>query len=122
MSSPVEIAATAWTDGLPEWVRRLAEECAETSQNRAARRLGYSAATISQVLRAKYPGDLGGIEERVRGILMAEVIDCPALGEIATHECQEWRKRSHDFSPVNTLRVRMFRACNRCPRNGKEGL
>ncbi|MGC9368677.1 MAG: hypothetical protein ACP5DX_03960 [Paracoccaceae bacterium] len=121
MSGPVEAARAAWGDALPDWVLRLAEECADTSQNKAAQRIGKSGALVSQVLRNKYPAPLAPIEETVRGVLMAEVIVCPALGDLPRNECQDWRKRARHFSPVNTLRVRMFRACSRCPRNGKEG-
>ena len=45
---------------------------------------------------------------------------CPAFGEIAANECQDWREKSREFAAGNPVRVRMFRACNACPRNRKE--
>lgn len=120
MSGPVEVARTAWGPDMPDWVARLAVECAATSQSRVAGRLKRSSSLISTVLRAKYPGDLAAVEELVRGALMAAVVDCPALGDLPTHECQEWRRRSRIFTGHNALRVQMFRACARCPRNKGE--
>lgn len=60
MSGPVETAAKAWGDAMPDWVAALARECAATSQNKVAARLGRSAALVSQVLRNNYKADLAG--------------------------------------------------------------
>lgn len=113
----METAREAWAGTPPDWVLRLAQECEVTSQARVAKRIGRSAAVISQVIRAKYPGDMEGFQELVRGHLMRAVVDCPALGELPTHECQGWRRRAREFQGNNALRVTMFRACRRCPRN-----
>lgn len=117
MSGPVEIAEAAWEGAMPDWVRGLAEECAAASQNKVAKRLGVSAALVSQVLRAKYPGDLARIEDLFNGVFRAGTVDCPALGRLPTHECRGWQAKSRRFESSNSLRVRMYRACNRCPRN-----
>lgn len=116
MSGPVEAAREAWGEALPDWVLRLAEACAETSQAKAAARLGRSTSLVSTVLRRKYPGSLAAVEELVRGVFMAAVVPCPALGELPTHDCAGWRQRAKAFSGRNRLAVEMYRACHRCPR------
>ncbi|WPY94702.1 hypothetical protein T8T21_00825 [Limimaricola variabilis] len=113
----VQTARSAWGADLPDWVLELAQECARTSQSRTAARLGRSGSLVSAVLRRKYEGNMAAVEELVRGALMRAVVDCPALGELPTNECQLWRKRSRAFSGHNALRVRMYRACTRCPLN-----
>lgn len=120
MSGPVEIARAAWGAALPDWVARLARECAATSQNRVAALMGRSPTVVSQVLRAKYPGDMAAVEDIVRGVFEGAVVECPQLGTIPANDCQDWRRKSLRFSSVNSLRVDMYRACNRCPRNRKE--
>jgi len=116
MSGPVDVARAAWGDALPDWVERMALQCAATSQNKVAARLGRSAALISQVLRNKYPGDLHAVEELFRGHFMAETVRCPELGALPLHECHDWMAKARHFQSTNTLRVRMYRACKRCPR------
>ncbi len=116
MTGPVETAREAWKDAAPDWVLLLAEACAETSQNAVARRLGRSATLVSNVLRNKYPGDMLAVEEIVRGVYERRTLICPALGEIGTNICRDWQMAARSFSPENSQRVTMFRACNRCPR------
>lgn len=117
MSGPVDIAKTAWGDDLPDWVLVLAQVCANSSQNQVARHLDRSASLISAVLRRKYTGDMTAVEERVRGFYMNTVVQCPALGDMPTDQCQLWRKRYRDFSGHNSLRVMMRKACKTCPNN-----
>ncbi len=112
----METVNAAWGAECPDWVMTLAHACIETSQNKVAARIGRSAALVSQVLRAKYPGDLGAVEELVRGHFERAVVDCPALGFLPTHECRMWRERARTFVNSNSLRVQMYRACQRCPR------
>lgn len=120
MTDPVEIARTAWGADLPDWVERLARECTATSQRKVAQRMGRSAAMISQVLRNKYPGHLEGVEEVFKGVFMNAEVTCPALGQIPSNVCQDWRRKSRQFVNINALRVTMYRACANCPRNRKE--
>lgn len=120
MTGPVEIAQGAWGLAIPDWVARLASECEATSQNAVAKRLGRSASLISTVLRAKYPGDMEAVEDIVRGALMSATLSCPVLGDLPTHICRSWRDKAKHFSGHNALRVTMFRACHRCPRNQAE--
>lgn len=119
MSGFAETARVAWADrgGAPDWIEALAQACDASTQSAVAERLGRSAGLISQVLRCKYPGDMAGVEDAVRGAFMAATIECPALGTLPTDECQQWRARSKTFVNTNSLRVRMYRACHRCPRN-----
>lgn len=121
MIGPVQIAREAWGPDLPDWVEALAAECASSSQNRVAARMGRSAALISQVLRRKYPADLTAIEEVFRGVFQNAQVHCPALGNVPMNECQEWRRKARNFASGNPLRVRMFRACAACPRNSHSG-
>lgn len=122
MSTPSEIAREHWGADLPDWIADLARECEASSQNKVAARLGRSASLISQVLRAKYPGDLGAVEELFNGVFNAATVECPALGKIPANECRHWREKSRNFVNINSLRVRMYRACSNCPRNRKEGV
>lgn len=119
MSGPVEVARSAWGADAPEWIIRLARECAARSQRQVADEIGRSAALVSQVLRGKYTGDMVAVEDLVRGHFMAGTIECPALGLIRAHECQDWRAKARRAASNNMLRVRMYRACNHCPRNRK---
>lgn len=121
MTGPVEIARAAWGDELPDWVQRLAEECAATSQTRVAARLGRSAAMVSAVLRCKYQGDMTAVEEIVRGVYFRATVLCPALGEISTAICRDWMSKARTYSNDTSQRVRMYRACRACPRFRKEG-
>lgn len=118
--TPIDIARASWGDGIPDWIVALASECEATSQNKVAARIGRSPALVSQVLRAKYPGDLAAVEELFNGVFRSAQVDCPELGTIPANECRQWREKSRRFVNVNSLRVRMYRACNRCPRCKKE--
>lgn len=119
MSGPVEKARTSWGAALPEWVASMAAECAATSQNKVATRLGVSGSMISQVLANKYPADMTPLEERFIGAYRNARVECPALGLLPLNECRDWRAKARVFAPGNPLRLRMFRACARCPRNAQ---
>jgi hypothetical protein len=117
----VAAAREAWGAELPDWVLALAEACEASSQAKVAARLGRSAALVSCVLRRRYEGSYPAVEELVRGVFLRAVVACPALGDLPTHECAAWRRRAREFSGHNALRVRMYRACSRCPRNRTGG-
>jgi hypothetical protein len=116
MSGPVETAAKAWGDAMPDWVAALARECAATSQNKVAARLGRSAALVSQVLRNNYKADLAGVEQVFRGVYEHLTAECPSLGTIPANVCRDWQLKAGRFLNVNSERVRMYRACHACPR------
>jgi len=121
VSGPVETAIEHWGAEIPDWVALLAAQCAESSQNKVAKRLNRSAALVSAVLRNRYEGDMAAVEEVVRGVFELATVVCPALGEIQTNICRDWQLAARKFSNVNSERVRMYRACNRCPRYRAEG-
>lgn len=116
MSGPVEKAALAWGAGLPDWVKGLAEQCAASSQSKVAKQMNRSASLISAVLAGKYKGSLEAVEEVYRGVFERLTVDCPVLGTIRANECRDWQLKAHTFVNVNSERVRMYRACNSCPR------
>jgi hypothetical protein len=120
LPGPVERARAAWGPDIPGWVLSLAQECAASSQNKAAIKMGWSGAAISQVLKRQYTGDLGAVEDSFQGAFQGAVVDCPAQGAMPTHECRSWRERSRQPSSHNPQRVKMFRACSRCARNQRE--
>lgn len=123
----VEKAAAAWTMEFPEvpdWVNALAERADESSLNAVGEAIGYSGSLVSQVLHNKYKkGDLGRVEEKVRGALLGKVVWCHGVGDnIARHTCLDWQKKP--FAATSPDRTRMYRACrNNCPhfraQNGK---
>lgn len=116
MGSKIDIARAAWGAELPDWVEAMAAACDDSSQNAVAKRLELSAAAVSTVIKRTYQArDYSNIEQVVRGVLMAETLDCPALGELQKDKCLRWRKRAKEPVPSNPLRRRMYRACRRCP-------
>lgn len=123
MIGVIEKTRQAWTAkglDLPDWVALLAAECEKSSQNKVAIRLNRSASLVSAVLAAKYTGDMQAVEDVVRGVFERATVECPRLGTIPANECRDWQMKARTFLSVNVLRRDMFRACNRCPRNGKE--
>lgn len=120
MSDLLSIAEEAWGSPVPDWVRALALACERSSQSAVARLLGRAPAVVSTVLRNKYGADTARIEERVRGVLMDGKVDCPGMGLLPSHECQDWREKARVFAPGNPTRTRMYRACHRCPVFKKE--
>jgi len=109
-------ARAAWTD-LPDWVEALAREADATSQVRAAERIGLSPGAVNQVLRGRYQASTDRIETRVRGQLMAAVVACPVMGELATDLCQEWQDKARGKPAPSSVHVRMWRACRACTHN-----
>jgi hypothetical protein len=116
----VHAAQEAWGADMPDWVLCLAQECQSTSQVKAATKINRSGSLVNQVLKNRYKGDLRAVEDCVRGVFMNGTITCPALGSIPLNECRDWRNKSRRFVNVNSLRVRMYRACSSCPVNRKE--
>lgn len=97
-----------------DWLAVLRAECEKTSQSAVSKKLGYSPAVVNQVLKSTYKGDVTKVEAAVRGCFMNEVVDCPVVGEIATHICLNYQKLP--FAAINPLRVQLYKACrNGCP-------
>ena len=110
----LEKARAAWGEQPPEWIVVLAEACNAGTQKAVGERIGYSGSTVSQLLSNSYPGDVGYIEQLVRGALMSETVLCPRLKEISRDICLGWQRRP--FSTASGNAVRMFQACRSgCP-------
>ena len=116
MSRRRTAAEEAWGAPLPDWVDMLVQACDETSQGKVAKRIGRSASVVSQALGNCYAGSLHVLEKRVREVLDAEEITCPALGPISSADCLNWRDRAQTMTSASPISVRMFRECRRCPR------
>jgi len=113
-TSAIERARAAWGDELPDWVRVLAEACAAESQSRVAKRMGYSAAAVTQVLRRSYAGRTDRLEQAVRDTLMGDAaVACPVLGEITREHCLE--EQAKPFTASSRTRVMLARTCPTCP-------
>ena len=107
---------SAWGDDAPDWIVILAQACDDRSQSAVARQVGYSASVISQVINATYRGDLSRVEEAVRASLMAETLDCPAMGmSIPLAACLEHQRHAKAGNRSNAFRARMATACKGCP-------
>jgi hypothetical protein len=109
-------AREAWGAAAPDWIVALAEACDRTSQSRVAGDLALSASAVNAVLRGRYAAGTGRIEQLVRGRLMAAVVPCPQLGELAADLCQEWQGRARG-KPASAFHRRMQAACRTCPRS-----
>jgi hypothetical protein len=117
MTAPVNLNKTDfvanarrnWGDALPDWVVVLAEEATRTNGVAAAKRLGYSPAVVTQVINATYKGDLGAVEQKVRGALMGVEVDCPILGEIGRDRCLDEQRKK--FRGTSAIRTRLYVAC-----------
>lgn len=121
MTTPLENARVCWGEGLPDWVKLLANECGKSSQSQVAKRLNRSAALVSAVLRNRYTGDMAAVEEVVRGVFERATVDCPAKGTMPANICRDWQLKGRAYSNENSERVRMYRACHRCARFAKGG-
>lgn len=106
-----------WEGEAPDWVLDLAAACDASSQNAVAKRIGYSAAAVSNVLRNRYCADTHGIEQAVRVLLGEGPVECPAIGRITNADCAAWREKAKTLSSGNPLRVQMRAACRNCERN-----
>lgn len=109
-----EKARARWGEAPPDWIMELAALADRQGLRAAGERVGYSGSALSMVLSGRYAGDLGRIEEAVRGALMGLVVACPALGEIGRDACLSWQKKP--FAASSSIRVAVWRACRSgCP-------
>ncbi|MCF1744652.1 transcriptional regulator [Paradevosia shaoguanensis] len=116
----VEKANRAHGNAMPEWIGELARLVDASGLKEAARRLGYSTATLSQVCNGKYLGDLAKVGEVVRGALMAETVDCPVLGEIGRDRCLH--EQDEPFRATSSYRAQLYQACRHsCPHSRIKG-
>lgn len=87
------------------------------SQVKVAADLGISAATVNNLLRDRYPGDVDGMASRIRGQYMAETVNCPIQGVLSRRHCLDNQARPIAFT--NPVRVALHQACKTC-HNRKE--
>lgn len=99
----------------PVFVTALREACERSSQASVAKRIGYSAAVVNQVLKGAYKGDLVRVQQAVEGALLGVTVACPVLGPIASNKCLEIQVLP--FANTNPQRVKLFKACKRCEHN-----
>jgi hypothetical protein len=110
----VASARAAWGDALPIWVTVLADMATRSSLTKTARRIGYSAALVSNVIANKYPAGTDRIEAKVRGALMNETVICPILGEIGRDHCLDEQGMTN--RATSSIRSKLYRACRSgCP-------
>lgn len=118
----VEKARAAWGDDCPDWVLIMAETADASSQGKVGARLGYkSGSVISSVIAKTYPGDMGMVEERVRGELMSATVHCPATGEISLAVCLDNQSHAQKGNRTSAFRARMVKACKECPNSRSRG-
>lgn len=99
----------------PRWLSELRQRCRQTSQSAIAKEIGYSAAVINQVLKGTYKGDVKKVARAVRGAFLGETVNCPVLGELERHLCQQNARRP--YASTNPTRVKLFKACRGCEHN-----
>lgn len=114
----VEKARKAWGNPPPDWIQALAEEADRVTATRVAKNIGYSAAVLSHVFAGKYPGDMGAVEQKVRGALLGATVTCPVYAEIGRDQCLDLQKVTPPFS--SEASGRCYRSCRgmgapKCP-------
>ncbi|MCV9907169.1 Mu-like prophage major head subunit gpT family protein [Brucella sp. HL-2] len=60
----IDKARAAWNGEIPDWIVILAEACDRESQSAIARKVGYSASAVSQVLSNTYQNGVYGVDGR----------------------------------------------------------
>jgi len=85
------------------------------SQAKVGKRLGYSSATVSQVLNNSYGGQLDQFLTRVEEVFGTAEMDCPILGRIPFPDCVTERRKP--FCTANPHQVQIYRTCRKCPYN-----
>ena len=99
---------------MSDWTTVLRARCAETSQADVARRIGYSPAVVSGILKGTYRGNSSAVEAAFRGVFMGQTVACPVLGEIPPKACAEHQGRP--FGAANPIHTELYRACRGgCP-------
>lgn len=112
------------------WLQKLRDEVArhgKGGQTKVAEQLRHgqhkgfpSAATLSQVLKGAYNGDLKRIQSIVEGALMGKTVECPVAGEISRDRCIQFQTRP--FASTNPIRVQLNKdgVCKTCPNRSKQ--
>lgn len=100
----------------PRWIAELREQCSKRTQTAVAEQIGYSPAVVNQILKGTYKGSLSAVEKAVRGAFLGETVNCPVVGELEAHRCNEFQRQPYTSS--NKQRVMLYRACHKpCEHN-----
>tara|TARA_R110002095_G_scaffold66101_3_gene56004 strand:+ start:630 stop:971 length:342 start_codon:yes stop_codon:yes gene_type:complete len=95
------------------WFKALKKEVENTSQNKAAKKIGVNASYINAAIQGNsFPGRIDRFIAKIEGALLNQKVMCPVAGEISKDLCQSHQERP--WSNANSMTVRLFRAC----RNG----
>ena len=98
------------------WCQAVVESYDAVGPSATAALLGVSPSMVTAVARGYYESSLERIRTASRERLMAEEVDCPVLGPaLPLVDCAGHRSRP--FAATNPARVRLWRACRRCPHN-----
>ncbi|MEQ1696685.1 MAG: hypothetical protein ABL901_12660 [Hyphomicrobiaceae bacterium] len=110
-------AVVGWGNAMPDWVVALAAACDQAPQTEVARRIEYSPAVVSQVLRNTYKGNLKRVEFQVRGLLMEQTLKCPChWDDMGFHACVWNQEIQFDKKRALPGVGAIFRAtCPTCP-------
>ncbi len=99
---------------LPADVKKALQQAVANlkSQAKVAEDLGISPAVVNNLLNDRYPGDVAGMADRIRGQYMAETVHCPVLGVLGRRHCLDYQARPLVFT--NSQRSALYRACKTC--------
>lgn len=95
------------------WLEELRRSATAEGQSATARRIGYSATVVCQVLKGTYKGDLNRVQSAVEGALMHATVDCPVIGDLPLQRCIEHQRGPRRFT--NPMRVQLAHTCPTCP-------
>lgn len=115
----LEIAQENWDPIVPDFIIRLATFCDENTQTAAAKKIDYSSAVVSQLLRNKYGGNMEKVETKVTNIFRNKFAECPLLGRIPIDICLAHARKP--YTPLNPILIAQFKACRQCPNNLTKG-
>lgn len=116
----IEKANEAFGGTPPDWIVALAEHLDRVGLETTAETIGYSGSAISTAVRNIYKGDVGRVEEKVRGALMGLTVHCQIIGELSRSACLDWQGKPK--AATSAHRMLMYRACrNNCPNFRSKG-
>lgn len=99
----------------PDAMKLLQQKVSELGGAEVARRLGISAAAISQLRSGTYQASPDNILRRVVEVFGGLSVDCPVLGQIPLARCADERKKP--FTTANHQAVQLWRSCQGCEQN-----
>ena len=109
-------ARAAWAGEPPGFVLVLAELLGRdgATLRSVGDLVGYSPATLSEVLAGKYRGNLDAVRDRVEATMAGDKVVCPELGAIVHEQCRTWQDKSRRITVGHPLALTMRRACRAC--------